>query len=336
MVNINIQKPVQDALMLLSEQQRDVIIDRFSLNGQKKKSLQEIGDKYYLTRERIRQIQNLAFKELRGDKCIKILSKAIVELERALENCGNIADEKSLCNLCKISSKKEEGYIKLLLEIGEGFNKQKETKDLNAFWYTDVSKKKRTEQALKNVQKHVENNDEKVYVYKDILSILEQNMPKNSKYNEVILTLLPKVKGNNFGEWGYSKNQQIALKSISGYIVTILRDGGKPLHFEDIAKRIGKIQNKKVNVGSCHNELVKNKQFILVGRGIYALEEMGYIPGTIKDVIIEHLSKKGSKSKDDIVKYVLNQRLVSDNSIVQTLNREPCFICDKEGNYSLV
>ncbi len=34
-----------------------------------------------------------------------------------------------------------------------------------------------------------------------------------------------------------------------------------------------------------HNELIKDIRFVLVGRGIYALNEWGYEKGVVKDVI---------------------------------------------------
>jgi hypothetical protein len=42
-----------------------------------------------------------------------------------------------------------------------------------------------------------------------------------------------------------------------------------------------------------HNELIRNKDFVLVGRGIYALKEWGYEPGTVSHVI-EAILKFGS------------------------------------------
>jgi hypothetical protein len=38
-----------------------------------------------------------------------------------------------------------------------------------------------------------------------------------------------------------------------------------------------------------HNELIKDKRFVLVGRGIYALSDWGYKRGTVKEVITEIL-----------------------------------------------
>ncbi|MDY7004428.1 MAG: sigma-70 family RNA polymerase sigma factor [Cyanobacteriota bacterium] len=50
----------------LNERQRDVIKMRFGLDDGCEKTLQEIGDKFHLTRERIRQIEEKAVKKLRS------------------------------------------------------------------------------------------------------------------------------------------------------------------------------------------------------------------------------------------------------------------------------
>lgn len=97
------------------------------------------------------------------------------------------------------------------------------------------------------------------------------------------------------------------------------------------------LPNKKTHFQTVHNELIKDSRFVLVGRGTYALQEWGYNPGTVKDVIAKILGeKKESLHKDDIVKKVLSQRLVSQNTILVNLNDKKYFQRNPEGKYSLV
>jgi len=51
-------------LSTLSEKEAEILQDRFGLNGKRPMSLKEIGDKYRLTKERIRQIEKKAIKRL--------------------------------------------------------------------------------------------------------------------------------------------------------------------------------------------------------------------------------------------------------------------------------
>ena len=95
-----------------------------------------------------------------------------------------------------------------------------------------------------------------------------------------------------------------------------------------------KIQKKKLNVGSCHNELVRQNDFILVGGGQYGLKEMGYISGTLGDVIEHFLSKKSLDEKE-LIKNVQTQRFVKNQSILLTLKKDKRF--NQEGKkYILV
>ena len=69
----NINKDINLALDILNERERDIIELRFGLNGRKKLTLVETAKLYGITRERIRQIESMAIKKLRGDSAIKYL-----------------------------------------------------------------------------------------------------------------------------------------------------------------------------------------------------------------------------------------------------------------------
>jgi len=49
----------------LDDRERKIIFERFGLDGGKPKTLEEVGKKFGVTRERIRQLQNLALAKLR-------------------------------------------------------------------------------------------------------------------------------------------------------------------------------------------------------------------------------------------------------------------------------
>ena len=56
---------LDDLLEVLDERERKIIDARFGLAGQKPKTLEEVGQEFGVTRERIRQLQNIALKKLR-------------------------------------------------------------------------------------------------------------------------------------------------------------------------------------------------------------------------------------------------------------------------------
>jgi len=61
----DLQEEVGDLLDILDDRERKIINHRFGLDGQKPKTLEEVGEKFGVTRERIRQLQNIALHKLR-------------------------------------------------------------------------------------------------------------------------------------------------------------------------------------------------------------------------------------------------------------------------------
>ena len=66
---------IQQALATLNEREKTVIIYRFGIGLNRPKTLEEIGEKLNLSRERVRQIENIALKKLRNPHRIKILKE---------------------------------------------------------------------------------------------------------------------------------------------------------------------------------------------------------------------------------------------------------------------
>jgi RNA polymerase primary sigma factor len=61
----NLRDEVGDLLSVLDEREKKIIYSRFGLDGGKAKTLEEVGKKFGVTRERIRQLQNIALMKLR-------------------------------------------------------------------------------------------------------------------------------------------------------------------------------------------------------------------------------------------------------------------------------
>ncbi|NUN92605.1 MAG: RNA polymerase sigma factor RpoD/SigA [Verrucomicrobiae bacterium] len=61
-----LRKDVLEILEELDERERAILVARFGLDGEKPLTLEVIGKKFKVTRERIRQIQNLALRKIRA------------------------------------------------------------------------------------------------------------------------------------------------------------------------------------------------------------------------------------------------------------------------------
>jgi hypothetical protein len=82
------------------------------------------------------------------------------------------------------------------------------------------------------------------------------------------------------------------------------------MHFNEISEAIkdSDFKRKDVTTQAIHNELIKDKRFVLIGRGIYALQEWGYSKGTVADVVADVLTEAGEPlHRDEIVKRVLKR-----------------------------
>ncbi len=130
------------------------------------------------------------------------------------------------------------------------------------------------------------------------------------------------------GNWGLVKWPTVNPKNIRDKIFVILESKGKPMHFSDIAKAIkdSDFKRKDVTTQAIHNELIKDKRFVLIGRGIYALEAWGYKRGTVADIIAGVLKEAGEPlHRDEIVKRVLENRQVKETTILLNLQSKPQF-----------
>ncbi len=68
MMNQSLSIEVSDSMRILAEKEREVLELFFGLKNQHAHSLEEIGEKYHLTRERVRQIKDKALARLRDSR----------------------------------------------------------------------------------------------------------------------------------------------------------------------------------------------------------------------------------------------------------------------------
>ena len=61
----DLRDEVGDLLDILDPRERRIIAFRFGLSGGRERTLEEVGQKFGVTRERIRQLQNMALLKLR-------------------------------------------------------------------------------------------------------------------------------------------------------------------------------------------------------------------------------------------------------------------------------
>jgi RNA polymerase primary sigma factor len=73
LMNDSLRREVLRALSTLTQREAEVIMFYFGLNGEQAMTLEEIGEKFNLTRERVRQIKEKAIRRLRQTSRSKAL-----------------------------------------------------------------------------------------------------------------------------------------------------------------------------------------------------------------------------------------------------------------------
>ena len=144
------------------------------------------------------------------------------------------------------------------------------------------------------------------------------------------------VAKNPFGEWGKASSPNVRTRGVKDYAFLVMRSHGSPMHFKEVADSISKTFNKKIHYATCHNELIKDARFVLVGRGMYALSEWGYKAGTAREVIADILKREGPLGKEDIIAKVNKERYFKNNTILVNLVNTKYFKKTKSGLYTVV
>ncbi len=324
-------------LSVLTKRGQDVIMSRYGLGTKALKlTLDAIGKKYHITRERVRQIENHSLATIRKSKVYQEAEPVFSELKAIILALGGLVSEK---DLLKHFSKDPDvqNHFHFLMVIGEEFKREKENEEFKHRWHVDAELSDKIQSALRKL--YAKLSDDELVVEGDLInSFLEEIKDLNEKYKneEVIkrwLSISHKIGKNPLGEWGRASSPNVNAKGVRDYAFLVIRKHGSPIHFKEVAKAITLYFNKKAHVATTHNELIKDKRFVLVGRGLYALSEWGYMSGVVKEVIKKILEKDGPLLKEKIVEKVLKERYVKENTILVNLQNAKYFKKDKDNRY---
>jgi hypothetical protein len=336
-------KPKQVVKRLLSslpDRAREIIIFRYGLGkDDKRMTLDAIGKKYGITRERVRQIENYALGVIRKSDEFKQEKAAFAEIENLLHSLGGVVVEDDF--LGHVSKDRSlQNHIHFLLSVGEPFKKRREDDDFRHRWHVNEALAKNVEEALHKLYGGLSTEDllPESEMVNRLLTHLEDvsERYKNQEIMKRWLSISKKIGRNALGEWGATNSSNIHTKGVRDYAFLVIRKHGSPIHFRDVASQIEKLFNKKAHVATTHNELIKDKRFVLVGRGLYALAEWGYSPGIVRDVIKNILEKHGPMTKEEVVAKVMKERYVKENTIAVNLQNPKYFKRDKDGKYSMI
>lgn len=329
----------QKLVVVLPERSRDILLARYGLGKKPEKmTLEAIGNLYGITRERVRQIENHSFNVIRKSDLYEEFDGSFEELEDAIRKLGGLVSEEDLLDRLA-RNQTEQNHLLFLLELGRNFKKKKEDKRLKNHWYLDEKLHENVNKALLDFYNSLSKNElisEKEAVERFLRKV--KDVPEEKLNAETALCWLGVSKGvdcNPLGEWGKATSPNVRVKGMRDYAYLVIRKHGSPMHFREVAEKIEELFGRKAHVATTHNELIKDSRFVLVGRGLYALREWGYMTGVVKDVIKKILEKNGPLTREEIVEKVLKERYVKGNTILVNLQDTDTFGRDLEGRYFL-
>lgn len=330
---------IKRLLAPLSPRALDVMVKRYGLGeSTDRMTLEGIGGTYGITRERVRQIENFALATIKKSDIFKKEEAAFKELHELVVTMGGVVcEEDFLMHLSKDVS--TQNHIYFLLVLGDEFKREKEDLNFKHRWIVDDKTSMKVHEALQKLFQSLSNEDlipegEIVAAFLDHLKEVGDTY-KNEEVIKRWLALSKTIAKNPLGEWGVAHSPNVSARGMRDYAYLIIRKHGSPMHFTEVAKAISQVFGKKAHVATCHNELIKDNRFVLVGRGLYALSSWGYEKGVVKDVIAKVLKKEGPLTKKDIIDRVLKERYVKENTVFVNLQDPKLFKKTKDGKYAL-
>ncbi|MEK7060049.1 MAG: sigma factor-like helix-turn-helix DNA-binding protein [Patescibacteria group bacterium] len=324
----------------LQDRTRDVIMNRFGLTADaERKTLEEIGKKYNITRERVRQIEDAALILIKKSSVFKAEQAVFDELKQLIHSLGSIIAEHEL--LLHVSKDKNtQNHINFYLTLGDFFKKHREDDHFKSRWSVDDEMAEKVHESLRKLYTSLSDEDliletEMIKKFFDQMKDIAEQY-RNDEIARRWLSMSKTISKNPLGEWGKTSSPNVRTRGVKDYAFLVMRKHGSPMHFREVADAISKTFGRKTHYATCHNELIKDPRFVLVGRGLYALAEWGYKTGIAREVIRDILKREGPLSKDNVVDRVMKERYFKKNTILVNLVNPKFFKKNKNGLYTLV
>ncbi len=342
----NIAAFVESFLAPLTAREREVLKSRYGLHGSEPETLQAIGDREGITRERVRQIEAGALSTLKAHRDHPYLASFTETATASLKRFGGVAAEDVFLKdikraLADRSPEKQFGNAaKFVLELTGKFSGERDNfGDWRPYWYLSEADRKRAQAFVGQLVSALRARKEEVVGEKKFDTVLA-SVARSAKISEEAaknyMGLSKQFVVGPFKEMGLAEWTEVNPRTARDWAYAILKREQRPFHFTELAKVIASHRSEKAtNLQTIHNELIKDDRFVLVGRGLYGLREFGYIPGTAKEIITHVLRKHGPLPPAKVVSLVKAQRFLKDATILINLQNRKNFQSSPDGRYQV-
>lgn len=344
---------LKQLLQRLPKRSQEVLSRRAGLKNNRPETLEAIGQYLGITRERVRQIEEAAYRQMRNGLPAES-HDFVASVARYLNNFGGIrAEEAALEELTFLLNDRHpaaKARIRFLIELSGAFSYFSETPKHSAFWATSQELGGLVLKFLDAAARDLKKKKSPIGVDEIEALAKRSAAPALARAGGgalvTMLSLSREMALNPFGEFGLTAWPEIVPSGVRDRAFRILRRAGKPLHFRDLARELNAhaavaatfhpAWQKQIETQTVHNELIKDSNFVLVGRGLYGLREWGYEAGTVKDILVSLMRKaKKPLTKAELVSGVKAQRMVQENTILINLQDRKVFTRLPDGRYRI-
>ena len=321
-----------DVLTALSDKEKNVIERRIWLEWEKE-TLQNIWNSFSpaITRERVRQIEASWISKIgriiKGSNLVEIqeLSKKVLEMHGWVLSRDKLVN--ALIKELNLSQKINSGVLEVIVQSDFDIQKSKPKLGVRTYFFLPQISKKTIEAVYKESLKILKKRKD-VMDRNSLYELVKVNL--KDTYSELKTTFIDSVLDlyEDIVKWEetlvwLTKWKILNPKTLKDKAVYVMKKMKLPMHFVDISNEITKQLWDVVKVNTIHNELIRNEDFVLVGRWIYALKEWGFKPGTVLDVITDVLEKAAKPlTTEDIIAKVLKVRNVKNTTIYMNLQNK--------------
>lgn len=329
------KKIVEEIIQNLNPKERETIIKRYGLRGGEIETLESIGKELGITRERVRQIQNQAIQKIKPIiNSHQEIKNFIQKTKQFLEPIG-VQEEYYFYHILiknKLIKAGEEKIIRFFLIHHEDIGYYPGDDFLKSFYAKDKNYSLFLKHILKKIYIHLIENHQKIFSEDELFHLILKEIKihkiqeKNFESLINLIRIIRHLHKNPFNFWGFIKNYFIVPTSLKHKIYLILKSENRPLHFSEIHKKINQITQiedeflhpiwkKPYSLESIKNELIKNSDFVFVGRGTYALKEWGFEEGKIFDVLKNFILKNKEVSFQKVYEFINSQKIVKPSTL---------------------
>lgn len=307
----NLREFVNQMLAFLPDRQRNVQEDRYGLWDGIAETLQDVGDKLGLTRERIRQIEAKGWKRIHrrysyGAVKRYICSKICLELETKSESWGVIGEDEAIAALgagCTV------GEVELAIDFLQDIVCPRTSLLASSLievesgvYCVDESTSQKYQKMLRLAELTLRSSDKPItegHLIKDVQSQADDGDLSSDQLGLAhrVLAISPKVSRLRNGTFALSEWIEYRGRDKTSLAEAALRLLGRPAHFREITERVNALlqDQEGYSAGYILNTLIaEHDKFVRVKGGTYGLVKWGLKkPPYVKDRIIELLSTAG-------------------------------------------